>query len=101
MHSSSLFNVKDKVVLVTGGSRGIGLMIAHGFIVNGAKVYISSRSAGVCDKVAAELTKLGPGECISLPADLQSLEEVQRLVAEITKRESSTPLVFSVNTHFD
>ncbi|KAF8952612.1 hypothetical protein BGZ52_005068 [Haplosporangium bisporale] len=88
MHSSSLFNVKDKVVLVTGGSRGIGLMIAHGFIVNGAKVYISSRSAGVCDKVAAELTKLGPGECISLPADLQSLEEVHRLVAEITKRES-------------
>lgn len=67
----------------------IGLMIAHGFIVNGAKVYISSRSAGVCDKVAEELTKLGPGKCISIPADLQSLDEVNRLVAEITKRESS------------
>ncbi|KAG0081695.1 hypothetical protein BGZ93_001499 [Podila epicladia] len=88
MHASSLFDVKDKVVLVTGGSRGIGLMIAHGFIVNGAKVYISSRSAGVCDKVAKELTKLGPGKCISLPADLQSLDEVNRLVAELTKRES-------------
>ncbi|KAG0249598.1 hypothetical protein BG011_009109 [Mortierella polycephala] len=87
MHTSSLFDVKDKVVLVTGGSRGIGLMIAHGFVVNGAKVYISSRSAGVCDKVAEELTKLGPGKCISIPADLQSLDEVKRLVAELAKRE--------------
>jgi short-subunit dehydrogenase len=64
-------------------------MIAHGFIVNGAKVYISSRSADVCDKVAKELTKLGPGECFSIPADLQSLDEVKRLVAELSKRESS------------
>ncbi|KAI1302850.1 hypothetical protein EDD11_005474 [Mortierella claussenii] len=88
MHSSSLFNVKDKIVLVTGGSRGIGLMIAHGFVVNGAKVYISSRSAKVCDQVADELTKLGPGQCISIPADLQSLKEVHRLTEEIAKRES-------------
>ncbi|KAG0315667.1 hypothetical protein BGZ99_007330 [Dissophora globulifera] len=88
MHNSSLFNVKDKVVLVTGGSRGIGLMIAHGFVANGAKVYISSRSAKVCDKVAEELSKLGPGKCISVPADLQSLDEVKRLVAEISKHES-------------
>ncbi len=64
-------------------------MIAHGFIVNGAKVYVSSRSADVCDKVAEELTKLGPGKCISIPADLQSLDEVNRLVAELTKRETS------------
>lgn len=63
-------------------------MIAHGFVANGAKVYISSRSAGVCDKVAAELSKMGPGQCISIPADLQSLAEVQRLVAEISKQES-------------
>ncbi|KAK3821196.1 MAG: hypothetical protein J3Q66DRAFT_280407 [Benniella sp.] len=88
MSNSSLFDVKGKVVLVTGGSRGIGLMIAHGFVVNGAKVYITSRSAKVCDQVASELTKLGPGECISIPADLQSLEEVKRLVAEIAKRET-------------
>ncbi|KAF8938529.1 hypothetical protein EDD21DRAFT_368769 [Dissophora ornata] len=88
MHNSSLFNVKDKVVLVTGGSRGIGLMIAHGFVANGAKVYISSRSAKVCDQVAEELTKVGPGKCISIPADLQSLDEVKRLVAEIAKHES-------------
>ncbi|KAF9920818.1 hypothetical protein FBU30_009255 [Linnemannia zychae] len=88
MQSSSLFDVKDKVILVTGGGRGIGLMIAHGFVANGAKVYISSRSAKVCDKVAEELSKIGPGQCISLPADLQSLEEVKRLTAELEKRES-------------
>ncbi|KAF9103078.1 hypothetical protein BGX27_010743 [Mortierella sp. AM989] len=88
MHNSSLFDVKDKIVLVTGGSRGIGLMIAHGFVVNGAKVYISARSAKVCDKVAEELTKLGPGQCISIPADLQSLDDVKKLTAEISKRES-------------
>lgn len=64
-------------------------MIAHGFVVNGAKVYISSRSAKVCDKVAEELSKIGPGQCISIPADLQSLDEVKRLTAEINKRESS------------
>ncbi|KAG0001076.1 hypothetical protein BGZ65_003823 [Modicella reniformis] len=95
MKSSSLFDVKDKVVLVTGGSRGIGLMIAHGFIVNGAKVYISSRSAKVCDKVAEDLTKLGPGQCISIPADLQSLDEVKRLVAEISKREKQVHVLIN------
>ncbi|KAG0308548.1 hypothetical protein BGZ98_007634 [Dissophora globulifera] len=88
MHSASLFDVKDKVVLITGGSRGIGLMIAHGFVANGAKVYISSRSANICDQAAKELTKLGPGKCISLPADLQSLDEVKRLVSELSKHES-------------
>ncbi|KAF9917658.1 hypothetical protein BX616_000291 [Lobosporangium transversale] len=87
MHIPSLFNVKDKVVLVTGGSRGIGLMIAHGFVANGAKVYISARTAKDCDKVAEDLMKLGPGQCFSIPADLQSLQEVQHLVREISKRE--------------
>ncbi|KAI8055447.1 hypothetical protein BDF22DRAFT_384466 [Syncephalis plumigaleata] len=87
MDANTLFDVKGKVVLVTGGSRGIGLMIAQGFISNGARVYISSRKADVCDKVAAELTKQGPGECFSIPADLQKLSEAQRVAAEIAKRE--------------
>ncbi|KAG0364481.1 hypothetical protein BGZ54_007451 [Gamsiella multidivaricata] len=110
MQSTSLFSVKDKVVLVTGGGRGIGLMIAHGFVANGAKVYISSRSAKVCDKVAEELSKLGPGQCISIPADLQSLDEVKRLTAEIAKRESKVHVLVnnaganwgeSINTYPD
>ncbi len=80
-----LFSVKGKVALVTGGSRGIGLMIARGFVENGVKTYISSRKKDVCDEVASELSK--SGECISVPADLSSEEETQRLVKEISGRE--------------
>jgi len=85
----SLFNVKDKVVLVTGGSRGIDKMIATGFVRNGAKVYISSRTAKECDTTAKELTALGPGTCVPVPADLQKLEEVQRLVDIVQSREKA------------
>ncbi|KAF9270064.1 NAD-P-binding protein [Marasmius fiardii PR-910] len=84
---SSLFRVKGKVVLITGGSRGIGKMIAAGFVRNGAKVYISSRSAQDCETAASELNGLGPGTCIPLPADLQKLEEVERLAQELASRE--------------
>ncbi|KAI8061820.1 uncharacterized protein B0P05DRAFT_556769 [Gilbertella persicaria] len=87
MNSSNLFDVKDKVALVTGGSRGIGEMIATGFVSAGSKVYITSRSADVCYKVAEELTAKGPGQCIAIPADLQKLDEVKRLVAELSKKE--------------
>lgn len=87
MNIQTLFSVKDKVVLVTGGSRGIGEMIATGFVAAGAKVYITSRTGDVCDKVAQQLNIHGPGQCISIPADLQRLDEVKRLVAEISKKE--------------
>ena len=53
----NLFSVEGKVALVTGGSRGIGEMIARGYVENGAKVYISSRKANVCDGLAEELSK--------------------------------------------
>ncbi|CAO3654295.1 unnamed protein product [Mucor hiemalis] len=88
MDYSNLFNVENKVVLVTGGSRGIGEMIATGFVAAGAKVYITSRSADVCFKVAEQLTQMGPGQCFAIPADLQKIEEVQRLVAELSKKEN-------------
>ncbi|KII93791.1 hypothetical protein PLICRDRAFT_405288 [Plicaturopsis crispa FD-325 SS-3] len=84
---NNLFGVAGKVVLVTGGSRGIGKMISTGFVKNGAKVYISSRSAKDCDVTAKELNALGPGTCIPVPADLQKYEEVERLAKEIASRE--------------
>src|ERR1019366_9457665 len=83
---NSLFDVSGKVVLVTGGSRGIGEMIARGFVDAGAKVYISSRKAEVGDALAKELSKIG--SCTFLPADLSREAEGQRLAGEIAARES-------------
>ncbi|KAI7890602.1 uncharacterized protein EV154DRAFT_510953 [Mucor mucedo] len=87
MDYSNLFNVTNKVVLVTGGSRGIGEMIATGFVAAGAKVYITSRSADVCYEVSKRLTEMGPGQCLAIPADLQSIDEINRLVAELSSKE--------------
>ncbi len=81
----SLFSIRGKTALVTGGSRGIGLMIARGYVEAGATVYITSRTAEVCDAVADELSMIG--RCISLPHDLSTMEGVQSLVADIGNRE--------------
>jgi len=88
MDASTLFNVKDKVVLVTGGAKGIGRMISEGFVTNGAKVYISSRDAKACDKAVKELNTLGKGTAAAIPADFYKLEDCQRLAKELAKRES-------------
>ncbi|TXC73524.1 SDR family oxidoreductase [Sphingorhabdus soli] len=83
MDISTLFRLDGKVALVTGGSRGIGLMIARGYIDSGAKVYISSRKAEVCDAVAEEL---GPN-CISLPHDISTVAGCDALAADFAARE--------------
>ena len=86
-----LFDVSGKVALVTGGSRGIGEMIAEGFVVNGVKTYISARKAEACDATAARLSETG--ECISIPADLSSAEGIAALVDEIKGREDKLDIL--------
>ena len=89
----NLFSIQGKTALVTGGSRGIGEMIAAGFLANGAKVYISSRKAETCDATAKRLQEEYGGECISLPADLSNLEGIESLVGQL----SDTSLDILVN----
>jgi len=80
-----LFSLEGRVALVTGGSRGIGRMIAEGFLRQGAKVYISARKAEACERTASELSSIGP--CTSLPADVSSVAGVEALAAELMRRE--------------
>jgi len=81
----NLFSVEGKSVVVTGGSRGIGEMIARGYVENGARVYISSRKAEVCDRLAEELSEYG--SCASLPFDLSKMDGITGLAAAVAERE--------------
>jgi NAD(P)-dependent dehydrogenase (short-subunit alcohol dehydrogenase family) len=83
---NDLFSIAGKTALVTGGSRGIGLMIARGYVKAGARVFISSRKADVLDEVAAELSKVG--ECQAIAADLSTEAECRRLAEAVATRES-------------
>ncbi len=82
---NDLFSLQGRVALVTGGSRGIGRMIAAGFLAQGARVYVSSRKAEACAATAAELS--AHGECIALPADVSTMDGIAALVAAFGARE--------------
>lgn len=86
-----LFSIAGKTAFITGGSRGIGYMIAHGYVAAGARVYISSRKKDQCDAAAAELAKLGT--CVSLPADLGKMSEIERVAAELEAREEKLDIL--------
>ena len=88
-----LFSIAGKAALITGGSRGLGEMIAAGFLANGAKVYISSRKAEVCDATAKRLQEEYGGECISMPADLSNLEGINSLAGKISQEGNLDILV--------
>jgi 2-deoxy-D-gluconate 3-dehydrogenase len=90
---SNLFSIEGKTALVTGGSRGIGEMMAAGFLSHGARVYISSRKAEVCDATAQRLGEEYGGECISIPADLSGVPGAQALAAELAEREDKLEIL--------
>jgi NAD(P)-dependent dehydrogenase (short-subunit alcohol dehydrogenase family) len=80
-----LFSIAGKVALVTGGARGIGAMIARGYVEAGARVYVASRDAAACEAFAAELSR--HGTCRALAADLSREENARRLAAQLAERE--------------
>jgi len=89
MDTTTLFSLAGRTALVTGGSRGIGRMIAAGFIAQGARVYVSSRKAAACEAVAAEL---GP-DCIALPQDVSTVAGCRALAAALVEREPALDIL--------
>ncbi len=83
---TDLFSIAGKTALVTGGSRGIGKMIATGYVQAGAKVYVSSRKAEACEALATELSEIG--QCVSLPADLSTEAGCRGLAETLAEREA-------------
>ena len=81
----TLFDLTGKVAIITGSSRGIGKAIAEQFADHGAKVVISSRKAGPCEEVAAQINEKHPGAAIAVPANISSKDDLQRLVDETRK----------------
>lgn len=81
----NLFDVSGKVAIVTGGSRGIGAMIARGFVENGVKTYITARKEAELRATAEELSELG--ECIAIPSDLSSVEGVSAFADAVKAQE--------------
>ena len=86
LNPASLFSLKNKVALITGGSRGIGKMIAQGLLEAGARVYITARKAETCDQTAEQLSQFG--RCTSIPADIGSAEGRKALLENIQSREN-------------
>ena len=88
---NNLFSLQGRTALITGGSRGIGRMIASGFLAQGARVYISARKAAACDKTAQELSAFG--FCESLPGDVSTVEGAKALAAAFAAREGQLDIL--------
>ncbi|MBM70153.1 MAG: 3-oxoacyl-ACP reductase [Haliea sp.] len=87
----NLFNVSGKVAVVTGGSRGIGAMIAEGFVANGVKTYITARKAEELEATAERLS--AQGECIAIPSDLSTLSGITAFAAALREREPAVHIL--------
>ena len=87
MKIQELFDVSGKVAIVTGGSRGIGEMIASGFLANGVTVYITARKEAALIEKAKELSELHSGDCIPVPCDLSTMDGIDEFVNYINSKE--------------
>lgn len=91
MNTSELFSLQGRTALITGGSRGIGRMIARGFLAQGAKVYITARKAEACEQTARELSEFG--HCVALPLDVSTLDGCHALAAAYGAHENSLDIL--------
>ncbi|MEM8491977.1 MAG: SDR family oxidoreductase [Pseudomonadota bacterium] len=89
--SASLFELSGKIAVVTGGTRGIGQMIATGFVKAGVKTYVTSRKAGACESTSKLLSEFG--ECIGHPSDLSTVEGVGEFVSWIQTHEQKVDIL--------
>ncbi|GAC25282.1 dehydrogenase/reductase SDR family member 13 [Paraglaciecola mesophila KMM 241] len=90
---NNFFSVAGKIAVVTGGSSGIGAMIARGFVENGVKTYITSRKLEQLEQTAAELS--GLGECIAIQSDLSTMAGVDAFAEEMLKREPKIDILIN------
>ncbi|MEM1332131.1 MAG: SDR family oxidoreductase [Actinomycetota bacterium] len=102
LDASSLFSLAGKTAVVTGGSRGIGHMIAAGLVANGVRTFITARKAAACDEAAAQINAdLGDrdaaGECVSIPADVSDQAGVDAFVGGLRERLGDTGVHLLVN----
>lgn len=91
MNTKDLFSLQGRTALITGGSRGIGRMIAEGFLRQGARVYITARKAAACEQTAKELSALG--HCVALPIDVSDIEGAKALLGAYVKHEKSLDIL--------
>jgi len=92
MNLQTLFALEGKTALVTGGSRGVGAMIAEGLVAAGCRTYISSRTAADCERMAEQLGDYR-ADCIALPADISSIEGIEALVAALSRQENAVDIL--------
>ena len=90
---NTLFSLKGKIALITGGSRGIGRMIAQGFLQAGAKVYITARKKADCEETAKELSAFGP--CIAIPSDIGTAQGRAALLKAFSEKEDKLHILIN------
>ena len=86
-----LFSLSGKTAIISGGSRGIGAMIARGFVESGVRTYITARKAEACSATAEQLGQFG--ECIALPANLSSVDGIAAFVQSFSEREEKLDIL--------